>query len=231
MGGRPIVEDTGRAARWRRPWRCGRPGPRPGRPPRRRAGGAAKPHAPSTRTRTPKPSVSPVATPSTRPDLIAIDSLEPADDADVGIARPADGGCRERGRSGRAWGAERSVPTGSAPGADGRRLSPEGRSNPAPRPPTSESAWALASPWASASGSGSGWESAGGGWPGRRQPVPRARTVTRDPVRGIRIRVQLQLLSVRFSRKFAPGSAISLSRYWPAGRPVTSTHCQAKFQG
>src|SRR6266566_560772 len=34
----------------------------------------AKPHAPPTRTRTPKPSLSPDATPSTRPDLIAIDS-------------------------------------------------------------------------------------------------------------------------------------------------------------
>src|SRR5688572_9624318 len=35
---------------------------------------AAKPHAPSTTTRTPKPSVSPIATPSTRPLLTAIDS-------------------------------------------------------------------------------------------------------------------------------------------------------------
>ena len=34
----------------------------------------AKPHAPSTRTRTPKPSDSPEATPSTRPDLMEIDS-------------------------------------------------------------------------------------------------------------------------------------------------------------
>ena len=34
---------------------------------------AAKPHAPSTRTRTPNPSLSPEATPSTRPDLIEID--------------------------------------------------------------------------------------------------------------------------------------------------------------
>src|SRR5687768_17879486 len=39
-----------------------------------RASDAAKPQAPSTRTRTPKPSVSPVATPSTRPLLTEIDS-------------------------------------------------------------------------------------------------------------------------------------------------------------
>ena len=46
----------------------------------------AKPHAPSTRTRTPNPSLSPEATPSTRPVLIAIDFLEPADDADVRVS-------------------------------------------------------------------------------------------------------------------------------------------------
>src|SRR3954453_10173151 len=34
----------------------------------------AKPHAPSTMTRTPNPSLSPPATPSTRPDLTLIDS-------------------------------------------------------------------------------------------------------------------------------------------------------------
>ena len=35
---------------------------------------AAKPHAPPTITRTPKPSVSPPATPSTRDDLMVMDS-------------------------------------------------------------------------------------------------------------------------------------------------------------
>ena len=57
------------------PWRSGRPGRRPGRS--RPASSRlllAKPHAPSTRTRIPKPSLSPAATPSTRPDLTAIDS-------------------------------------------------------------------------------------------------------------------------------------------------------------
>ena len=48
---------------------------------------AAKPHAPSTRTRTPKPSLSPEATPSTRPVLIATTLVESPDDTGVGVAR------------------------------------------------------------------------------------------------------------------------------------------------
>ena len=77
----------GRAGRWRTPGRCG--------PPRAatrstlgrvEAVRAAKPQAPSTRTRTPKPSLSPEATPSTRPDLTEIDLVQPPDDADVGVA-------------------------------------------------------------------------------------------------------------------------------------------------
>ena len=60
---------------------------------------AAKPHAPSTRTRTPKPSLSPEATPSTRPVLIAIALIEPADDPGVRVAR-AQGGGRVEGAVG-----------------------------------------------------------------------------------------------------------------------------------
>ena len=64
-----------RAAPWRRPGRCARLPRRRGPPrPRVRTWLLAKPHAPSTRTRTPKPSLSPEATPSTRPLLMAIDS-------------------------------------------------------------------------------------------------------------------------------------------------------------
>ena len=76
VGRRAVVEHArGCAGRWRSPWRCGRPAAAT-----RSASAvvrwwlAAKPQAPSTRTRTPNPSLSPAATPSTRPDLIVIDS-------------------------------------------------------------------------------------------------------------------------------------------------------------
>ena len=68
----------------------------------------AKPHAPSTRTRTPKPSLSPEATPSTRPVLIAIALVAAPDDADVGVRR-APGGGRVEGAVGEVSHAPRSV--------------------------------------------------------------------------------------------------------------------------
>ncbi len=52
----------------------------------------AKPQAPSTRTRTPKPSVSPRLRPSTRPALDGGDLVPASHDADVGIARRRAGG-------------------------------------------------------------------------------------------------------------------------------------------
>jgi hypothetical protein len=67
--------------------------------------------------------------------------------------------------------------------------------------------------------------------PGSVQPQPDPRIGTVVPLAGIRIRIQLQLFFSTASSKFPFGSAVSLSRYSPAGSPVMSIHCQAKFQG
>ncbi len=65
--------------------------------------------------------------------------------------------------------------------------------------------------------------------PGSTQSKPRPRTVTVEPVLGIRIRVQLQSLRWRISWKRNSGSTVSFRKYSPGAIYVMSIHCRARF--